>query len=397
MPPKPAGSSIASTATRSRRCCGARSHRGCRRAVSRARRSASSSNANGNASPSSPPATGTSTSSRAPRRRFTAALVSVDETKVATGKDFEIDGSAEAWRARRRRSTRHGAGRGSRHGDVHRAVRRGEAVPVVAEGAVHDLDAAAGGRAQAPTVGVAGDARRPGPLRAGLHHLHAYRQRRSCRRKPSRPCAPQSRAPTATGSCRAPPGSSPPRSRTRRRPTRPSGRRRRCARPTSSPTSSTVRSSSLYRLVWQRTLASQMADAVGTTVSVRLAARASAPRGRHDCEFAAAGTTITFPGYRQVYVESTDDGDTPPEAAEALLPVLAVGDIVPIESITPNGHATSPRPGSPRPRSSSGSRSSGSAGRRRGRTSSRRSRIAATCGRRARRSCRRGPPSPSWP
>ena len=99
---------------------------------------------------------------------------------------------------------------------------------------------------------------------------------------------------------------------------------------------------SLYRLVWQRTLASQMADAAGTTVSVRLAARASAPEDGTDCEFAAAGTTITFPGYRQVYVESTDDGDAAPEAAEALLPVLAVGDVVPIESITPNGHATSP-------------------------------------------------------
>ena len=66
---------------------------------------------------------------------------------------------------------------------------------------------------------------------------------------------------------------------------------------------------SLYRLIWQRTLASQMADAAGTTVSVRLGARRARRATAPTCEFAAAGTTITFPGYRQVYVESTDDGE----------------------------------------------------------------------------------------
>ena len=64
---------------------------------------------------------------------------------------------------------------------------------------------------------------------------------------------------------------------------------------------------SLYRMIWQRTLASQMADATGTTVSVRLGAIASVAGARADAEFAASGTTITFPGYRQVYVESVDD------------------------------------------------------------------------------------------
>jgi DNA topoisomerase-1 len=97
----------------------------------------------------------------------------------------------------------------------------------------------------------------------------------------------------------------------------------------------------LYRLIWQRTLASQMADAVGTTVSVRLGAEASVAGERVDTEFAASGTTITFPGYRQVYVESVDDGDSTDER-EALLPELAVGDRVPATSFTPNGHATSP-------------------------------------------------------
>jgi DNA topoisomerase I len=95
---------------------------------------------------------------------------------------------------------------------------------------------------------------------------------------------------------------------------------------------------SLYRLIWQRTLASQMADANGTTVSVRLGTKATGSDNA-DCEFAAAGTTITFPGYRQVYVESTDDES---EDAEALLPALKVGEQVPVDTLTANGHNTTP-------------------------------------------------------
>jgi DNA topoisomerase I len=100
---------------------------------------------------------------------------------------------------------------------------------------------------------------------------------------------------------------------------------------------------SLYRMIWQRTLASQMADANGTTVSVRLGAtaRESGASGATDTEFAASGTTITFPGYRQVYVESTDESEAE-EEREALLPPLTVGQGVPVASLTPNGHATVP-------------------------------------------------------
>ncbi|CAN5651601.1 type I DNA topoisomerase [soil metagenome] len=98
----------------------------------------------------------------------------------------------------------------------------------------------------------------------------------------------------------------------------------------------------LYRLIWQRTLASQMADATGTTVSVRLAAIATAAAFTTDCEFAASGTTITFAGYRQVYVESSDESDPAEEEKEALLPVLVVGEVVPVSELTPNGHATVP-------------------------------------------------------
>ena len=81
-----------------------------------------------------------------------------------------------------------------------------------------------------------------------------------------------------------------------------------------------------------------MADATGTTVTVRLGAAAT---DGTDAEFAASGTTITFPGYRQVYVESRDDGDADGER-EALLPPLAAGDEVAVASLEPQGHATSP-------------------------------------------------------
>ncbi len=102
---------------------------------------------------------------------------------------------------------------------------------------------------------------------------------------------------------------------------------------------------SMYRMIWQRTLASQMADATGVTVTVRLAATAvDATRdgAATAAVFAASGTTINFTGYRQAYVESVDDSETADDDREALLPPLTVGAVVPVESLTPNGHTTSP-------------------------------------------------------
>ncbi len=94
----------------------------------------------------------------------------------------------------------------------------------------------------------------------------------------------------------------------------------------------------LYDLIWKRTLASQMADATGQTVSVRIGAQTG---DGTDAEFAASGTTITFPGYRRVYVESTDDAAAE-EEQEALLPALTEGDRLPEPALTPEGHSTQP-------------------------------------------------------
>jgi DNA topoisomerase-1 len=93
----------------------------------------------------------------------------------------------------------------------------------------------------------------------------------------------------------------------------------------------------VYDLIWKRTVASQMADAVGTSVSVRLLAVTS----REECEFAASGRVITFPGYQRVYIEGSDDADDADED-ERVLPPLAEGDTVSGESYLPLGHDTKP-------------------------------------------------------
>ncbi|MGA1242038.1 MAG: type I DNA topoisomerase [Ilumatobacteraceae bacterium] len=97
----------------------------------------------------------------------------------------------------------------------------------------------------------------------------------------------------------------------------------------------------VYRLIWQRTLASQMSDSLGTTLTVRLGAQAR-DADKTDCEFAASGTTITFAGYRAVYEEL--DEDKSDDDAEAMLPALTVGDAVRVAELSAVGHATTPPP-----------------------------------------------------
>ncbi|HEU0172532.1 MAG TPA: type I DNA topoisomerase [Acidimicrobiales bacterium] len=109
----------------------------------------------------------------------------------------------------------------------------------------------------------------------------------------------------------------------------------------------------LYDLIWKRTLASQMADAVGKTVSVRiaaplasalaLAAGGTAPaREVGTTHWAASGRTITFPGYLRVYVEGSDDPDADLDDRERLLPEVAAGQRLPDPAVEPIGHTTQP-------------------------------------------------------
>ncbi|MGH3264535.1 MAG: type I DNA topoisomerase, partial [Trebonia sp.] len=94
----------------------------------------------------------------------------------------------------------------------------------------------------------------------------------------------------------------------------------------------------LYELIWQRTLASQMTDATGQTVTMRLGASA---RTGQAVEFSASGTVITHQGFLKVYVEGSDD-EVDEKSRERRLPPLAEGDVVRAESLQPVGHSTNP-------------------------------------------------------
>jgi len=108
----------------------------------------------------------------------------------------------------------------------------------------------------------------------------------------------------------------------------------------------------LYELIWQRTVASQMADARGTTLSLRITGTArpaaSAPAesdGGQRVAFSASGRTITFPGFLSAYVESLDDlagGEA--DDAESRLPQLREDQHVTANELTADGHTTSPPP-----------------------------------------------------
>jgi DNA topoisomerase I len=96
----------------------------------------------------------------------------------------------------------------------------------------------------------------------------------------------------------------------------------------------------LYELIWMRTIASQMKDAQGQTVSLRIGGESSAGEA---VEFGASGTVITFRGFLAAYEEGRDD-DRPAkdDDEERRLPNLAEGDAVDLRALEPQGHETSP-------------------------------------------------------
>ncbi|KQY07477.1 DNA topoisomerase I [Mycobacterium sp. Root135] len=96
----------------------------------------------------------------------------------------------------------------------------------------------------------------------------------------------------------------------------------------------------LYELIWQRTVASQMADARGTTLSLRIAGAATSGE---QVVFSSSGRTITFAGFLKAYVESLDEqagGEA--DDAESRLPNLTQGQRVDASDLTADGHTTSP-------------------------------------------------------
>ncbi|MGL6028794.1 MAG: type I DNA topoisomerase [Legionella sp.] len=92
----------------------------------------------------------------------------------------------------------------------------------------------------------------------------------------------------------------------------------------------------LYSLIWKRTIASQMADAIMDTVAVDF----SCGEGNI---FRANGSTITFPGFLSVYEEGKDDSKDD-EQEGSILPPFVVGEQVKVADIVANQHFTEPPP-----------------------------------------------------
>jgi DNA topoisomerase-1 len=118
----------------------------------------------------------------------------------------------------------------------------------------------------------------------------------------------------------------------------------------------------LYELVWKRTVASQMADARGTSAQIRILGElspvADEPGGppisgealagtilagaARRAELAASGKLITFPGFLRAYVEGADDPEAALEDREMRLPPLVVGDTLTAMALSAEGHVTQP-------------------------------------------------------
>ncbi|MGW5619305.1 type I DNA topoisomerase [Streptomyces olivaceus] len=95
----------------------------------------------------------------------------------------------------------------------------------------------------------------------------------------------------------------------------------------------------LYELIWKRTVASQMKDATGNSVTVKIGGTSADGR---DVEFSASGKTITFHGFLKAYVEGADDPNAELDDRERRLPQVAEGDALTAEEIAVDGHATKP-------------------------------------------------------
>ena len=93
----------------------------------------------------------------------------------------------------------------------------------------------------------------------------------------------------------------------------------------------------LYELIWKRTVASQMKDATGESVSVRVAGTST---GNERAEFGATGKVINFYGFLKLYVEGTDDASADPDDRERKLPPLAESDPLDVLRLAPAEHAT---------------------------------------------------------
>ncbi len=90
----------------------------------------------------------------------------------------------------------------------------------------------------------------------------------------------------------------------------------------------------VYDLIWKRTVACQMADSRQTQVTVQIQVE--------DAGFRSSGKRIDFPGYLRAYVEGSDDPEAALEDQEVILPALKVGDHPQCNELEAVGHETQP-------------------------------------------------------
>ena len=255
-------------------------------------------------------------------------------------------------RGRRRRALGPGPGHGARRLDLHGVVGRREALPQLAQAAVHHLDPPAGGRPQARHDLGPGDAHRPGPVRAGLHHLHAHRLGDAVGGGADRRPHPGARAVRRQVRARRPPRTY--RSKVQERPGGPRGHPP-GRRPLAHPRPALGRAAQRRPAPLRPDLEAHAGLADGRRggqdgVGAHRGAAGRRPRrgpgrspARPPPRWAASGRTITFPGYLRVYVEGSDDPDADLDDRERLLPDLAVGQrAARARPSTRSGHTTQP-------------------------------------------------------
>lgn len=103
----------------------------------------------------------------------------------------------------------------------------------------------------------------------------------------------------------------------------------------------------LYELIWKRTIACQMAEALLDQTSVDISAEMAVPltagpfAGAGRVGLRAAGTVIRFPGFMKLYIEGVDDQD---EEKEGLLPAMSEGGLLKLHEVLPEQHFTQPPP-----------------------------------------------------
>ncbi len=99
----------------------------------------------------------------------------------------------------------------------------------------------------------------------------------------------------------------------------------------------------LYQLIWQRFMASQMAPAVFDTTTVDFTLSKGAPL-THEYLYRSTGSVVKFQGFLALYREAREEGEGKALEDEQALPLIELGEIIPVTAVTPSQHFTEPPP-----------------------------------------------------